>query len=415
MGIRRTLTGSSSTSIKSHNMRAVLLTLLRHPYASRVHIAELIGLSTTTVTNLITELLEQGIVVEDGAEQPDEPRGVGRPRTALHLVPGARHAVGIHIGVDSICVAVTDLFARPLHPPLLLMHPEDRPAEAALEEAAALVEQAIRQSGVDPRRIVGVGIGASGLVDSATGINVLAPNLGWRDVPIRGIFQSRLTLPVVVENNVRAMALAESLFGAGQDVHVLAFVHARIGVGAGFVIDGQLFRGCAGAGEIGHTIIAPDSGEACRCGNVGCLETLVSEPALIRQAQHIVAQQPGGLLAAFLQEGTRSPIDQIFAAARAGDEATRAMLDTRARYMGIGLANLVNTLSPELIILGGIFARGEDVLLPITHETMRRCAFANLGGNVRLQTPTFGEEAGVVGAAALALDAFFYEQSEVAF
>jgi glucokinase len=179
------------------------------------------------------------------------------------------------------------------------------------------------------------------------------------------------------------------------------------------VIGGELFRGSAGAGEIGHMLIEPDSGEACRCGNVGCLETLVSEPAVIRQALHIVAQQPDGILAAYLQDATRPPIEQIFAAARAGDKTTRAMLDARARYMGIGLANLVNTLSPELIILGGIFALGEDVLLPMTQETMRRCAFANLGADVRLQTPTFGQDAGVIGAAALALDAFFYEQSKV--
>ncbi len=415
MVTRRSLTGSTSSTIKTHNLRAVLLTLLRHPQVSRVRIAELTGLSTTTVTNLITELLDQGIVAEDGMEQPDEPRGVGRPRTALRLVPEARHAIGIHIGVGSVTIAVTDLFARPLHTPLTLDHPVDRSAEAVLEEAAALARQAITLSGVDPEAIVGVGVGASGLVDSAAGINVLAPNLGWRDVPIRDRVESRLKLPAFVDNNVRAMALAEALFGAGQDVHVLAFVYARIGVGAGFVIGGQLFRGRAGAGEIGHMLIEPDSGEHCRCGNTGCLETLVSEPAVIQQAQQIAAQQPDSLLAAYLQDTTIPPIERIFAAAREGDDATRAMLADRARYMGIGLANLVNTLSPEMIILGGIFAQGADVLLPVTQDTLRRCAFANLGADVRLQTPTFGQDAGVIGAAALALDAFFYEQSEVVF
>jgi glucokinase-like ROK family protein len=314
-----------------------------------------------------------------------------------------------------VYVAVTDLFAHPLHDPLVLNHPLERSADDVLAETAVLVEQAIAQSKVDPRMIVGVGVGASGLVDSETGINVLAPNLGWHDVPIRERFESRLSLPVFVDNNVRAMALAEALFGAGQDVHVLAFVYARIGVGAGFVIDGQLYRGRTGAGEIGHMLIEPDNGEPCRCGNVGCLETLVSEPAVIRQAERIATQQPDGILAAYLQESNRSPIERIFAAARAGDEATRAMLDTRARYMGIGLANLVNTLSPELIILGGIFAQGEDVLFPATRATLQRCAFADMGANVRLHPPTFGQNSGVVGAAALALDVFFYAQSEVVF
>jgi glucokinase-like ROK family protein len=415
MVTRRSLTGSTSSTIKTHNLRAVLLTLLRHPQVSRVRIAELTGLSTTTVTNLITELLDQGIVAEDGMEQIDEPRGVGRPRTALRLVPEARHAVGIHIGVGNVYVAMTDLFARPLHDPLVLDHPVDRSADDVLATTMTLVEQAITQHDVNPKNIVGVGVGASGLVDSETGVNVLAPNLDWHEVPIRDQVEARLGLPVFVDNNVRAMALAEALFGAAQDVPVLAFVYARIGVGAGFVIGGQLYRGRAGAGEIGHMLIEPDSGVQCRCGNTGCLETLVSEPAVIRQAQRIVTQHPDSLLAEYWQDTTRPPIERIFAAARAGDEPTRVMLDTRARYMGIGLANLVNTLSPELIILGGIFAQGADVLFPMTQATLRRCAFANMGADVRLQTPTFGQNAGMVGAAALALDAFFYEQSEVVF
>jgi predicted NBD/HSP70 family sugar kinase len=315
--------------LKTHNLRAVLLTLPRHPQVSR-------DCGTTGFHHHRHQsdhrTARPGIVAEDGMEQPDEPRGVGRPRTALRLVPEARHAIGIHIGVGSVTIAVTDLFARPLHAPLTLDHPVDRSAEAVLEEAAALARQAITLSGVDPEAIVGVGIGASGLVDSAAGINVLAPNLGWRDVPIRDRVESRLKLPVFVDNNVRAMALAEALFGAGQDVHVLAFVYARIGVGAGFVIGGQLFRGRAGAGEIGHMLIEPDSGEHCRCGNTGCLETLVSEPAVIQQAQQIAAQQSNGLLAAYLQDTTIPPIERIFAAAREGDDATRAMLADRALH-----------------------------------------------------------------------------------
>jgi predicted NBD/HSP70 family sugar kinase len=410
---RKSLLGSSSSSIKLHNLRAILLTLLRHETVSRVRIAALTGLSTTTVTNLIAELLAQGIVAEEGNEQPEQPqRGVGRPRTALRLVPHARYALGVHIGVGRVTVAVTDLFARPVCT-FALEHALDRPAEEVLAGAADLVEQAITCSGIDPALIVGAGVGASGLVDPYTGVNVLAPNLGWRDVPIRAWLSRRIGLPVFVDNNVRAMALAEALFGAAQDVYVLAFVYVRIGVGAGFVVGGQLYRGGAGAGEIGHVTIMADDGEPCRCGNVGCLETLISEPAIIRLAQAIRQREPDGILTHEWQDDDRPPLERIFSAARLGDSATRAMLETRAHYMGIGLANLINTLSPELIILGGIFAEGQDLLLPTVTETLRQRAFANLGEQVRLQVPTFGHETGVIGAAALALDAFFYEQSEV--
>ena len=213
-----------------------------------MRIAQLTGLSTTTVTNLIGELLAAGVVAEDGFEEVNGPRGAGRPRTALRLEPESRYAVGVHIDVGSVHVAVTDLFARPLCI-RTLEHSLDQSAEDVLAATADLVQETIRACDVDRARLVGAGVGASGLVDPHRGVNVLAPNLGWLDVPIRDWLAHRLKLPVFVDNNVRAMALGEALFGAGRDVYVLAFVYARIGVGAGFVVGGDLYRGGAGAGR----------------------------------------------------------------------------------------------------------------------------------------------------------------------
>lgn len=404
--------GSNVSSMKRHNLSAVLRILLRCQPISRARLVELTGLSSTTITNLTSELLEQGLVAEDGAPSSG-PRGVGRPRTLLRLMPQARHAVGIHIGVGSVRVAVTNLQAE-LSSPLELVHPLEHTPEEVLAQTAALVRQAIHQSGVVQQTMIGVGVGASGLVNPHTGVNVMAPNLGWRDVPIRDWLVEDLALPVVVDNNARAMALGEAMFGAGQDLQALAFVYARIGVGAGFVVDGQLFRGsAAGAGEIGHTTIIAEGGEICRCGNTGCLETLVSEPSIVRQARVLAAQDEGGSLATHLREGEGSAFDRVLAAARDGDPATVAMLRERAGYMGIALANLVSILNPDLIVLGGICAQGEDLLLPAIEETMHQRAFAGLGERVRLQTTAFGPQAGIVGAAALALDAFFYRQPDL--
>ncbi len=410
----RTAIGSSGSTIKAHNLSAILRMLLRHGHISRVRLARLTGLSATTITNLVADLLAQGVVVEDEEGWPDEKqrRGVGRPQVALRLVPEARYAVGVHIGVGSVRVAVTDLLGRPW-PVLSLDHPLEHSPEEVLTATARMVREALAQGGVEPSRVLGIGIGASGLVDPATGVNVVAPNLGWREVPIRDWFASQLGLPVRVDNNVRAMALGEALFGLGQDVYSLAFVYARVGVGAGIVVDGQLYHGGgAGAGEIGHMTILPDGGDVCRCGNRGCLETLVSEPVITRLAEQIARQETQGLLAACLREAEGPILERILAAARAGDAATRAMLEARARYMGIALANLIDILNPELIVLGGIFSQGEDLLLPPLIATIRQRAFANLGDKVRLQTSGFGQDAGVIGAAALALQAFFYQHPE---
>jgi N-acetylglucosamine repressor len=410
MANQQRLVGSNISKVKTHNLRAVLSMLRQQGSASRAHLAELTGLSTTTISNLVSELLEQGIVAEEGAIKPAPRQGAGRPRTSLRLVPEARHAVGIHIGVGQIRVAVVNLRAHVLNY-LSLDHSLDRSTTEVLRDAAALVDNAIAQSGVDRDQVVGVGVGASGLVNPHTGVNVMAPNLGWRDVPIRDSLVQQLTLPVCVDNNARTMALGEALFGAGKGVHAMVFVYARIGVGAGIVVGERLYRGsAAGAGEIGHTTMVPDGGEPCRCGNRGCLETLVSEPAIVHLAEGLVAQDRDSILAGHLHSEQGTTIERIFGAARAGDLATQAMLEERACYMGIALANLVNILNPDLIVLGGILAQGEDLLLPTVEKVMRQRAFANLGTQVQVQVTGFGPQAGVIGAAALALNSFFYQQ-----
>lgn len=408
-----TFLGSNITLVKAHNLRAILLSLLHEGSVSRVELAEKTSLSTTTVTNLIAELLEQGIVIEEGLEETTGRRRVGRPRTALHLVASARYAVGVHIGIGLFRVTLTDLFAEMICSNIVQFKLET-PPEQVLDSIAHWIEKTIDDSQVDRKRIIGAGIGASGLVNYQTGVNILAPSLKWRDVPVRDILAKKLHFPVVVDNNVRAMALAEAFFGAGRGVNSLAFVYGRVGVGAGFVVGGQIFRGSsAGAGEIGHTIIIPEGGLLCRCGNHGCLETLVSETSLISLAEEIARAEPDGLLSQYLkqQDGNR-PSERIFAAARAGDQPTRAMIERQACYLGIALANLVNVMNPELILLGGMFAQGEELILPVAERAMRELSFAGLGEKVRVQPTSFGWRAGVVGAAALALSTFFYQQLE---
>ncbi len=401
--------GSNISIVKAHNLQTILRTLLHHGAVSRVQMAQLTGLSTTTVTNLVAELVEQRIVAEDERESKQS-GGVGRPRIPLRLVPSARFSVGVHIGVGNIRVAVTDLFGQ-LQNYLDMSHEPYAPAEEVLYRVTDLVEEIIAGTGVNRERLVGVGVGASGLVDPQTGSNVLAPSLNWQNLPMRDIFSERLGIPVCVDNNVRAMALAEAMFGGAQEVNTLAFVYARVGVGAGFVVNGNIYRGSrAGAGEIGHTTMIPDGGAPCRCGNTGCLETLVSEPAIIHLAQTLAARNPDSILASNLADSSKPAIDQIFESARAGDRETRSMLKERAHYMGIALANLVNIVNPDVIIVGGLFAAGHDLLLPQVEETMRQRAFADLGESVELRVTTFGRKVGVIGAAALALDAFLFRQ-----
>jgi predicted NBD/HSP70 family sugar kinase len=407
--------GSNINFVKLHNLRVILLSLLNEPSLSRVQLAQKTDLSNTTITNLISELMHQGIV-EEGEEpglEKGEQRPVGRPRTSIRLNLNARYVVGIHIGVGIFRVAVANLQAELLHNQQEQFDIES-PADQVLRKIASLAQSVIKRSKVERSLILGVGIGASGLVDYTTGINLVAPNLGWHDIPLRDYFQNALRLPVFVDNNVRAMAIAETYFGAGRGVDSLAFVYGRVGVGAGLISRGQVFRGSiSGAGEIGHTPMLLHGGEPCRCGNSGCLETLVSEPAILRWAANNARVNPRGILA---QTMTRrqdlTPLERVFTAAREGDGEVRSMLEERAYYLGVAMAGLVNLFNPQLILFGGIFAQGQDIFLEPAIRTVQQMAFGGLGRRVTMQATSFGWKAGVAGAAALALMVFFYGQEQ---
>jgi len=403
--------GSNLNLVKVHNLQAILLSFLYSEKISRVELARQTSLSTPTITNFTAELLAEGIIVEEENNQEDgKRRRVGRPREMLRLVPDARFSVGVHIGIGLYRVAVTNLHAEIIHNNIAYFD-LDTPPEQVLQEIGEMIQSTIVESGVDTQRVIGVGVGASGLVDFKNGVNVYAPRLGWQDVPIGEILHTYLDLPICVDNNVRCMALGEAFFGAGRGVDVLAFVYGRVGVGAGLVVNGQVFRGSgAGAGEIGHTIMLRNGGDLCTCGNTGCLETLVSERVLIKQARALAIDDPEGLLATYLDSVEEDAVlDSIFKAACDGDEKTQQLITDLATNLGIALSNLVNVINPELILLGGMFAQGCDLVLPVAEKTMREMAFAGLGENVRLETTSFGWRAGVTGAAALALMTLFYQ------
>ena len=381
--------GSNIVAVKNHNRQALLQCLLDRP-CSRVELADALGVTSMTVTNLVRDLLAQGWV-EELTPSAEMPRTAGRPRRQLQLRPDAGSAIGIHIGIGAFRVAVVDLIGTVQTAYDGTFDLEQDSAETVAQIAKA-TDQLLSDSAWPRNKLLGIGVGASGLVDSERGVNVIAPSLGWQAVPLAEVLQPRFELPVFVENNVRAMALAESYFGQARAVDSLAFVFGRIGVGAGFVMQRKLFRGiAAGAGEIGHTIIQPENGARCRCGQSGCLETLVTVPTLLATDPH-------------------QTYEQFLAAARNGSSLQLEKLTRLTHYLGIALINLVNTLNPEQIVLGGMYAEAADLLLPPLRTMVRERAFGRLGEHVQLKTTAFGANAGAIGAATLALANNFYDK-----
>jgi predicted NBD/HSP70 family sugar kinase len=406
--------GRRTNRVKEHNLRAILLSLLSDGPLSRIQLAKKTFLSATTITNLVDELCAQGIVGDSKTTHAElRVRRVGRPHSGLALVREARYGIGVQMRVGVYRVALLNLLGE------LVDYSETEfsaeiPARQVILDVASKVEALIDRNKIKRKRILGVGVGASGLVNYLTGVNILSANFGWHDVPIHDWLSERLRLPIVVDNNVRCMALGEAFLGAGRGVRSLAFVYGRFGVGAGIVVDNKVFRGSGlGAGEIGHTIVLPYDGPVCRCGQRGCLESLVSEPALLQQAKALAQACPTSLLAQRLNEpGKVRPLKRVFQAAREGDADAKRLIDSSARYLGIALANLVNLINPELILLGGLFAEEAEAILPTARATMQATAFGDLGRQARLQATSFGWQAGMIGAAALALAKFLYLNPE---
>ncbi|TDE00213.1 ROK family transcriptional regulator [Jiangella asiatica] len=395
----------SARHVRVHN-RAALLRLLREVGPlPRIELADRSGLSATTVTKAIAELISEGVVAEIPRVRPALSR-VGRPSIDVALVAGARHVCGVQVGVGTVQLAICDLLANVVEDATVTFDPA-----ADVHTVLGVIETALGDlltgSGVPRESIIGIGIGAPGPVDAAQRRNLLSINLGWRDVPFSDHIERALGIPTVVDHNVRAMALAEARYGLGREADSLAFVYLRTGVGAGLVLGRQPYRGGThGATEIGHLRIGAGD-RPCSCGSTGCLETVASEPALVERVRATVNAQPAGLLASELAGG-RSPLAALVAAGQAGDPAAGEIIESTAGHLATGLANLINLLNPELIVVGGFFCDAGDLLLEPLRRALRRQAFPVLRDAIRVELTTFGPKVGVVGAAAVALDRVFY-------
>ncbi len=381
--------------------KALLLNQLRLAEPrSRAELAKRTGLTRSTVSSIIAELIAEGFVRETELQKDR----VGRPGMQLELNPLGGAAVGVEAGVDFISVRLADFIARPLWTariPIVAGSSQ----EAYLSRAEALVSQALAaadQYGLQP---LGIGLGVPGLVDLRRGELRFAPNLGWRNVPLREMWTARFSLPIFVENEANAAALGEYYFGVARQVEDFIYLSAGVGLGGGIVLGGKLFRGFSGyAGEIGHMTIDPH-GEACACGKRGCWETLVGPRAVIRALKTRMEGSQAGLLHQWAGEDLeRLTFEQVVAAGEAGDPVAKAALHKVGRSLGIGIANLVNAFNPQLVVLGGALSRASDLLFPVIRRSVAENSLPQPHDALCIAASAHGQDACTVGAVALVLD-----------
>jgi glucokinase-like ROK family protein len=365
----------------------VIEVLRRSRLASRADIARLSGLSRTTVSSLVAELQDSGLVVEAQVRDPDA-GGRGRPGVLLALEPSAGTALGVDFGHSHVRVAIADLSSRVLverHRAVDV----DRSADEALDNAVELVDEVLEEAQADRDRIVAVGMGLPGPIDRDTGnvgSSVILP--GWAGRRPAEDLERRLGLPIRIDNDANLGALGEMMAGAAVGARDLIYLKVATGIGAGLVMGGVLQRGSTGiAGELGHVIVDPQ-GPVCRCGNRGCLETVASAPALLEllRPAHEGLDVPG-----------------MLELAAAGDVGSQRVMADAGRSIGRALADVVNVVNPELIVVGGDLARAGDTVVDGITESIRRYALPAASDAVRVRAGVLGDRAEVLGALSLVI------------
>jgi len=322
--------------------------------------------------------------------EPHSGKGV-RSRSGPHDL-----VIGVDLGATNAKVGLVDAEGRVVRRCVLPTEPRKGP-EATAERIARAALDLIRQVGVRAADIRGAGIGTPGAVDAERGVVVFWPNVpSWRGVPIRRLFEQRLGLPCVVENDGNAAALAEHWMGAGRGLSYLVLLTLGTGIGGGIVLDGRLWRGASGAaGELGHMSIDP-SGPRCACGGRGCLQAYASAPAMVSRMRQALASGVPSVLAG--REGELTA-ELIHRAAVGGDRAARRNICQTGRYLGVGVSNLMHLLNPQAIVFsGGVTAAGTMLLNAIEEEVARRTLEASRRG-VKLGFSALADDAGIIGAA----------------
>lgn len=372
--------------------RSMILNVVREKGPiSKAEIARVTGLSQATVGAIVPSLIERGFV----SESAPTVSGLGRPPTLLQLDRDSYNVVGLKLMEDHIVGAVTDLEARTLgHFELPI---SDLEPTAVAASAAEVVDELLRISGLGRERLLGVGIGMAGVIDTNHGLCRSSPFLGWRNVPIAELAEARLEVPVRVDNDINTLALAERWFGIGQKADDFILVTLGRGIGLSVVAAGSVYRGAqGGAGEFGHTVVS-DSDELCSCGNRGCLEASVGEPALLRRAKELRAARnlPAPSTAA-----------ELYAAATE-DRELADLLARAGRQLGRALGNLINLLAPALVILSGEGVDAGEALLGAVRAELDVHIHEGLQGTYEFVVEPLGDEAWARGAASLILDAVF--------
>jgi len=366
----------------------VFTTVLTQGPLARLEVARRVGLSAAAVTKAVRPLIEAGYLVEDVGEESR--RALGRPANLVRVDGGRALFVGVKVTGDEVIGVLTDLCCRirvARHVPL-----SDRAPKAVLASIAELVHDLLAAADGLQAPVLGLGVAVSGDVDRAEGTVRYSPFLDWRHVPLAELATMTTGLPVTVDNDVRALTVAEQWFGAGAGLSDFAVVTVGAGIGCGLVVHGRVVAGAHGvAGEIGHVTVDP-TGPLCHCGNRGCVEAIAGEAAVVRQIQEVTGVQLGDAA-------------QALAMAHEGVPGAREVYARAGEAIGRGIATVANLLGPERVIISGEGLAAYDLFAEHIRDAFTAAAFGS-AAQCDVQTRPLPFEEWARGAAATAIQSF---------
>lgn len=387
--------------LKEFNQKAILDLIRIHNAISRAELSQLTGLSPTAIGIIASSLLEEGYIHETDI---GESKGGRRP-VLLELKPDSFYSVGVDLDVNYINIILMDITGKPVCE-RNLSRSENIGFEDTVIEIEDTVQKMLVDFSIETDKLLGIGMSIAGMVNNDLCKIVLAPNLGWKDISIKPFLKKFLNIPIFIENEAMSSAICENWIGMCQGINNFVCINVKSGIGAGIFTGGRLYRGTSGsAGEVGH-IIVDENGPRCGCGNYGCLETLASTDRIVESTKKLIRQGVVSSLNA-IENVDVINIDSIVQAAKDGDAASRSILLESARYLGLAISNIVNTLNPSKIILGKEFVKYSDIVLDYIKDVVEHKALKSPSSIVQIMASEIGERSSVLGAAIIPLKVFF--------
>jgi glucokinase-like ROK family protein len=356
------------------------------------------NLTRSTVSDIVADLIEGGLVSEIGVGQSQ----VGKNPILLSLIEDSRWLIGLNLAQNQFRGAVVNLRGKIRDAVALPVH------EGGGSDALPLVYQILdKLISSTNRPLTGIGVGTPGLVNTSEGIVVDAVNLDWKKLPLTRLLEERYHLPVSILNDCHAAAIGEKTYGRDfQKDENLVLINVHHGIGAGIIINQEVFQGDGGfAGEIGHIVVVHENGELCRCGKRGCLETVASAKALIRQVRERARQDPDWRLA---RDPRGINLDTIEEAFQSGDPLTGDLVMKTANYLGMAIASLVGILNIQKVVLEGDMTRFGTIWLDRICSVMMNYSLDRPLDKTRVEIGQLGENAIILGAAAVFANNYSY-------